>query len=203
MGVPCGRVVVLSGPSGVGKTTLVERLFQICPLPLVRSVSATTRLPRGAEVDGVDYHFVTAERFQALRDEGQFLECCEVFSQGCWYGTLWNEVRAGIEAGKWVVLNIDVHGAAAVMERFADAITIFVSLRSMEELRRRLEFRGTDRPEEIERRLQRAQYEMGQAHRSGVFRYEVVNDNLDRAVKEICTLLTENCIYRKEGERAK
>ena len=134
--------MVVSGPSGVGKTTLVDRLFQTCPLPLVRSVSATTRSPRGEEADGVDYHFVSPERFQALRDEGQFLECFEVFGRGYWYGTLWSEVRAGIQAGKWVVLNIDVHGAAAVMERFADAITIFVRPSSLEELRRRL---GTPR----------------------------------------------------------
>ena len=192
--VPCGRVVVVSGPSGVGKTTLVDRLFQTCPLPLVRSVSATTRSPRGEEADGVDYHFVSPERFQALRDEGQFLECFEVFGRGYWYGTLWSEVRAGIQAGKWVVLNIDVHGAAAVMERFPGAITIFVRPSSMEELRRRLELRGTDTPEEIEKRLQRAQYELSQAHR---YRYQVVNDDLDRAVKEICTILTEE----KENER--
>ena len=68
-GVRCGRVVVVSGPSGAGKTTLVDRLFRACPLPLVRSVSATTRLPRGEEVDGVDYHFVSPERFQALQDD--------------------------------------------------------------------------------------------------------------------------------------
>ena len=193
-GVPCGRVVVVSGPAGAGKTTLVDRLFRTCPLPLVRSISATTRSPRGEEADGVDYYFVSPERFQALRDQGQFLEFCEVFGQGCWYGTLWSEVRAGIQAGKWVVLNIDVHGGAAVMERFAGAITIFVRPSSMEELRRRLELRGTDRPEEIEKRLQRAQYELSQAHH---YRYQVVNDDLDRAVKEICTILTEE----KEKER--
>jgi guanylate kinase len=188
MGVPEGRVVVVSGPSGAGKTTLVDRLFRNCPLPLVRSVSVTTRSPRGEEADGVDYHFVSPERFQELRDQGQFLECFEVFGRGYWYGTPWNEVRAGVQAGKWVVLNIDVHGAAAVMERFAAAITIFVRPSSLEELRRRLELRGTDTPEEIEKRLQRAQYELSQAR---LYRYRVVNDDLDRAVNEICAILTE------------
>ncbi len=192
--VPRGRVVVVSGPSGAGKTTLVERLFQTCPLPLVRSISATTREPRGQEVDGVDYHFVSPERFQEMQEQGQFLECFEVFGRGYWYGTLWSEVRAGIQAGKWVVLNIDVHGAAAVMERFAAAITLFVRPSSLEELRRRLKLRGTDTPEQIEKRLQRAHYELGQAH---LYRYQIVNDDLHRAVEETCTILTEE----KEKER--
>jgi guanylate kinase len=184
----CGRVVVISGPSGVGKTTLVDRVFHECPLPLARSVSATTRPPRGDEADGVDYHFVSREEFETWREQGQFLESFEVFGRGYWYGTLWNEVRAAVDAGKWIVLNIDVHGAAAVMERFHDAVTVFVRPGSIEELRRRLELRGTDTSEEIEKRLQRAHYELSQAHR---YRYQVVNDDLDRAVKEICTILTE------------
>jgi len=142
----------------------------------------------------VDYHFLSVERFQALREEGQFLECCEVFGRGYWYGTLSNEVCAGVQAGKWVVLNIDVHGAAAVMERFPEAVTVFVRPSSLEELRRRLQCRGTDTPEEIEKRLQRAEYELNQAQR---YRHQVVNDDLDRAVKEICTILTEE----KENER--
>jgi len=162
-------------------------VFQECPLPLVRSVSVTTRPPRGGEADEVDYHFVSRQQFDEWREQGQFLECFEVFGRGYWYGTLWSEVRAAVEAGKWVVLNIDVHGAAAVMERFHDAITIFVRPSSIEELRRRLEFRGTDMADEIEKRLQRAQYEMSQAHR---YRYQVVNDDLERAVKETCTILT-------------
>jgi guanylate kinase len=185
--LPCGRVVVVSGPSGVGKTTVVEHVFRECPLPLVRSVSATTRPPRGEEADGVDYHFLSREEFDVWREQGRFLESFEVFGRGYWYGTPWSEVRSGAEAGKWVVLNIDVHGAAAVMERFHDAVTIFVRPSSLTELRRRLELRGTDSPDEIEKRLQRAQYEMNQAHR---YRYQVVNDDLDRAVKEICTILT-------------
>ena len=184
----CGRIVVVSGPSGVGKTTLVERLFQTCPLPLVRSVSATTRQPRGGEADGADYHFLTPDRFESLRAEGGFLECFEVFGRGYWYGTLWSEVRAAMDAGKWVVLNIDVHGGAAVMERFEDAITVFIRTESIEPLRERLELRGTDSPAEIDRRLQRAEYEMSMAHR---YRYQIINDDLDRAVNELCNLLTE------------
>jgi guanylate kinase len=184
---PCGRVVVISGPSGVGKTTLVDRVFRECPLPLVRSVSVTTRSPRGDEADGIDYHFVDRQQFEEWHEQGRFLESFEVFGRGYWYGTLWSEVRSGVGAGKWVMLNIDVHGAAAVMERFHDAITVFVRPSTIEELRRRLELRGTDTPDEIEKRLQRAQYEMSQAQR---YRFQVVNDDLDRAVKEICTILT-------------
>jgi guanylate kinase len=186
-GAASGRVVVISGPSGVGKTTLVDRLFQTCALPLARSVSATTRPPRGDEADGIDYHFLSRERFQELCEQGQFLECAEVFGRGYWYGTLASAVRSGIRQGKWVVLNIDVDGAARVMEQFDDAVTVFVRPSSQEELRQRLEFRGTDRPEEIEKRLQRAVYEMSQAHR---YRYQVINDDLDRAVNELCIILS-------------
>jgi len=106
-----GRLVVISGPSGAGKTTLVERVFQKCPLPLVRSVSATTRPPRRGETNGVDYHFLSPEEFQARKNRGEFLECFEVFGRGYWYGTLSSEVATGLAAGKWVVLNIDVNGA--------------------------------------------------------------------------------------------
>ena len=187
-GERCGQIVVVSGPSGVGKTTLVERLFEMCPLPLVRSVSATTRQPRGDEADGVDYHFLAPKQFDSLRAEDGFLECFEVFGRGYWYGTLWSEVRAALDAGKWIVLNIDVHGAAAVTERYDDAITIFVRTESIEHLRDRLKLRGTDSPAEVEKRLQRADYEMSMAHR---YRYQIVNDDLDRAVIELCNLLTD------------
>ena len=183
-----GRVVVVSGPSGVGKTTLVERLFERCRVPLVRSISATTRPPRGDEADGVDYHFLTPQQFERLRDEGGFLECFEVFGRGYWYGTPWSEVRSALQSGKCVVLNIDVHGAAAVMEKYDDAITVFVRTESIDELRRRLELRGTDPPTEIAERLERAEYELSMAHR---YRYQVINDDLDRAVEELCTFLTE------------
>ena len=183
-----GRLVVVSGPSGAGKTTVLERVVQRCPVPLVRSVSATTRPPRPGEVEGVDYHFLSPVEFQARRERGEFLECFEVFGRGSWYGTLWSEVTSGLEAGKWVALNIDVHGAAAVMDRFEDAITIFVRPSSTDELHRRLVGRGTETEEIIRQRLREADFELSLAHR---YRYQVINDDVDQAVDAVCRILTD------------
>ncbi len=156
-----GRLVVVSGPSGAGKTSVMRRVFQTCRLPLVRSVSVTTRPPRNGEQDGVDYHFVSDDEFQRRRKRGDFLECFEVFGQGYWYGTLWSEVTTGLAAGKWVVLEIDVEGAQAVMQRFPDAETIFLYPRSREELERRLRGRGTETEEALQRRLAQAESRVG------------------------------------------
>ena len=108
------------------------------------SVSATTRPPRPGESDGVDYHFLTPDEFERRRRAGEFIECFQVFDSGYWYGTLRSEAMAGLRAGKWVVLNIDVQGGMAVMEQFPDAVTIFVRPGSMEELERRLRGRDTE-----------------------------------------------------------
>jgi guanylate kinase len=181
-----GRLVVVSGPSGAGKTTVMKRVYQRCGLPLRRSVSATTRPPRPGESDGIDYHFLTAEDFAERQRQGEFIESFEVFGRGYWYGTLESEVTSGLEEGKWVVLEIDVQGARAVVARYPDAITVFVRPSSLEELQRRLRHRGTETEEAISRRLQRANYELSQANQ---YRAVVVNDDLDRAVDEICTIL--------------
>ncbi|MGW8257655.1 MAG: guanylate kinase, partial [Thermoguttaceae bacterium] len=102
------RVVVLSGPSGAGKTTVVHEVLRRISVPLARSVSATTRPPRDGEIAGVDYHFLTNDEFQLRRQRGDFLECCQVFGKGYWYGTLWSEINARFQERKWVLLNIDV-----------------------------------------------------------------------------------------------
>jgi guanylate kinase len=183
-----GRLIVVSGPSGAGKTTVLRRVFERAPLPLVASISATTRPPRPGECDGVDYHFLSPEEFETRRQRGDFLECFQVFGHDYWYGTLHSEVTAGLAAGKWVVLRIDVQGALAVMERYHDAITIFIRPSSIAELQRRLRGRGTESEEVIQKRLARAQYELTLAD---CYRYQVVNDDLQQAVTQVCTILTE------------
>jgi guanylate kinase len=183
-----GRVVVVSGPSGAGKTSVMQQVFQVCELPLVQSVSATTRKPRPGETDGIDYHFLTDQEFQSLRERGAFVECFEVFSQGSWYGTLRNEVATGLSAGKWVVLEIDVQGALAVVRQYPDAITIFIQPGAMEELERRLRGRGTETEEAIQRRLATARRELAA---SQSYRHHVINDSIDRAVQEINGILMQ------------
>src|SRR6201995_385181 len=137
-----GKLIVISGPSGSGKTTLLKRMYEQCDGPLVPSVSATTRQPRRGEVNGVDYHFLSREEFARRREAGDFLECCEVYGRGDWYGTLKSEGTPSLEAGKWVVLEIDVQGTLAFLKRYPDALTIFVAPKSIEELERRLRERG-------------------------------------------------------------
>lgn len=184
-----GKIVVISGPSGVGKTTVVRRLRECSPVPLVLSVSATTRPPRPDEVDGVHYHFLTKEEFARIRQEGGFLECFEVFGRGHWYGTLWSEVAPSLEAGKWVVLGIDVHGAEAVVQRYPQAITIFLRPRSLEQLENQLRGRQTDSEESIQRRLREAQAELA---RAPLYQHQVINDTVDQTVQEICEILTQS-----------
>ena len=189
MSDPKPRIVVFSGPSGVGKTTVVQRVLADCPLRLTLSTSATTREPRAGEVDGVDYHFLSDEDFARRREAGQFLECFEVFGRGHWYGTLRSEVATSLDAGKWVVLEIDVNGAMQVVEQYPDAITIFVRPASLDELERRLRGRGTETEEKIQRRLETARAELEFLDR---YRYVVVNDTVEQAAKEICEILTQS-----------
>ncbi|MEN6406691.1 MAG: guanylate kinase [Thermoguttaceae bacterium] len=187
-----GRVVVVSGPSGAGKTSVLQRVFELCRAPLRRSVSATTRPPRPGETDGVEYHFLSTEGFLARRKNGDFVECFEVFGQGYWYGTLWSEVTTGLEAGNWVVLEIDVHGAMEVLKRFPDAVTLFIRPGTRQELERRLRGRGTETEEAIRRRLDIADRELALADR---YQYQVINDRFDQAVEDICRIL--NSLWEK------
>ncbi len=187
MSAETGKVVILSGPSGAGKSTVVRRLLQCSPVPLRLSVSATTRSPRPGERAGWDYHFLSQEEFARRRQAGEFLECKEVFGRGDWYGTLRSEVTTGHAEGKWVLLEIDVQGALSVLEQVPDAITIFLHPGSLAELERRLRTRGTESPESLARRLEVARGELEFVHR---YQFEVINDTVERAVEEICQILS-------------
>jgi guanylate kinase len=178
------RLVVISGPSGAGKSTVVRELMTNCPLPLHLSISATTRQPRRGEVEGVEYFFLTPEQFAARRTAGEFLECKEY--AGNWYGTLQSQVAAGLAEGKWVLLEIDVEGTMAVLEKHPDALTIFVHSGSVEELERRLRARKTESEEALARRLATAKRELAQKDR---YRYQVINRDVPQAVREVCEIL--------------
>jgi guanylate kinase len=158
-------------------------------VPLVLSVSATTRPPRQGEVDGVHYRFLSDEEFARRRKRGDFLECFEVFGRGHWYGTLLSEVTPRLEEGKWVILTIDVHGAEAVARRFPDALTIFLRPRSAEQLEKQLRGRKTETEQSIQRRLREAQAELARANQ---YRFQVINDTVEHAVKQICDILAQS-----------
>ncbi len=180
------KLLIVSGPSGVGKGTLLKRVFAESGLPLVLSVSATTRQPRPGEVDGVHYRFLSPEDFETKRRNDEFLECFEVFGKGCWYGTLRKDVEEGLRHGNWVVLEIDVKGARAVKENFSNAVTIFVEPKNVDVLKERLQGRGTETVEAMQRRLATALEELKHADE---FQYRVVNDDLDTAVKEFTEII--------------
>lgn len=183
------RLIIISGPSGAGKSTVVDQLLTQCQMPLRLSVSATTRPPRPGEEEGKHYFFLTDQQFAELRSEDAFLECKEVFGHGHWYGTLRDQVAAGLDAGYWVILEIDVQGALAVLEKDEfNPITLFIHPGSMDELEKRLRKRGTESEDAITRRLETAGREMLYLHR---YQYEIINGNVDTAVAEICQLLND------------
>ncbi|MGN6543626.1 MAG: guanylate kinase [Aureliella sp.] len=182
-----GRLVILSGPSGAGKSTVVRELIRTCHLPLMLSVSATTRAPRNGEVHGRDYYFMSQEEFARRRDADEFLECKEVFGQN-WYGTLRSVVDEGLQAGKWVILEIDVQGALSVLEQRPGTISLFVHPGSQAELEKRLRCRGTESEPVIARRLQVAADEMTYINQ---YDFEVINRDVSETVQNICQLLKQ------------
>ncbi|MEL7497527.1 MAG: guanylate kinase [Planctomycetota bacterium] len=181
-----GKLIIISGPSGVGKTTVLKKLFEQCKLPLQPSISATTRPQRAGETAGVSYHYLSDEEFRQRRENDEFLECVEVFGRGHWYGTLKKPVSTGLNEGKWIVLEIDVDGAAKALKHYPDAITIFIHPGSLEELEKRLRGRGTESEEALSRRLEVARRELEAANR---YQHRVTNESVEQTVEDICQLL--------------
>jgi guanylate kinase len=175
--------VVVSGPSGVGKTSLVDRLLLQDPR-CIRSVSATTRPPRGDEVDGRSYFFVSDQRFRELEEKGDLAELA-VYN-GAWYGTPKAFLEAKVASGLSVVLNIEVQGGLQVRRHYPNAVLIFVLPPSWEDLRARLLGRGTDTPEAVDGRIRRAHEELCEIER---YDYVIVNDLLDSCVADLSAIL--------------
>jgi guanylate kinase len=182
-----GVLLVLAGTSGAGKGTIGKRLRELEP-DLVWSVSWVTRRPREGEVPEVDYHFVTREEFERERDAGGFLEWFEVY--GDLYGTPRAPVVSALEAGRDVLLEIDVQGALAVREALPEAVLVFVTAPSREEQRRRLLRRGQDDPDAMARRLAQAEAEEAVAQER--FDAIVVNDTVEQALRAVAAILRDH-----------
>ena len=196
-GAPGALLVVVSGPSGVGKDTIIDALrARSAASEYHYVVTCTTRQPRPGETDGTSYHFLARERFATLRDGGAFLEWAEV--HGNWYATPRAEVRRALAAGRDVILKIDVQGASAVKQRAPDALLVFVVPPSMEELFQRLRSRGTETADELELRQRNAALELA---KSGDYDQVVVNetDQQARTAAEIEAIITQE--KRRNADR--
>jgi guanylate kinase len=172
-------LVVLSGPSGVGKDAVLDRM-KSQDRSLHFAVTATTRLRRSEEVDGVNYYFVSRDRFQQMVSDGELLEWAEVY--GNHYGVPRQQVEQALEGGRDVVVKVDVQGAMTIKRAMPKALLIFLVAPSIEEMKKRLRERRTESAEDMERRIATADYEMSQRDQ---FDYVVVNDEVGRAVAEI------------------
>ena len=191
---PVGKVFVITGPSGVGKGTLIDRLLEQVP-ELELSISATTRQPRPGEVDGRDYHFLSPEEFRRRLEAGEFLEHASY--SGNHYGTLRSEVERRIEKCNSVVLEIEVQGARQVRDALGDnAVLIFIAPPDESVLRERLEGRGTDSAEDIKQRLRTAEVELGARSE---FALEVVNDEVQKASSELEKLVRDQLSLHSSG----
>ena len=188
-------IFIVSAPSGSGKSTLVKRLLAQDP-NLAFSVSYTTRKPRGAEVPGESYHYLTREEFKARLDAGEFLEYAEVF--GNYYGTHRSTLEKARAEGKDLVLDIDVQGARQLKRSLPEAVSIFILAPSREILEKRLRSRSEDSEEVIRRRLQGAVEEINNYHQ---YDYVLVNDHLDQSVRTLSAIVTAERVRRDKVEQ--
>ncbi len=182
------KIVIISAPSGSGKSTLISKLMQNDELSLEFSVSATTRQPRGQEVNGKDYYFLSQAEFLSHIACDDFVEYEQVY-EGRYYGTLRSELDRIFSKGNNIIFDVDVEGGINLKQKFGEkALSVFIQPPSVEELRRRLVNRGTDSDEEIEKRVQKATTEM---QRKGMFDCVVVNDELKKANDELTALVSD------------
>ncbi|BET35312.1 MULTISPECIES: guanylate kinase [Wolbachia] len=188
-----GILLILSSPSGAGKTTISEKLLEQST-DLVMSVSMTTRKPRPGEVNGKDYFFVTEEKFHELCKAGQMLEYAKVFEN--FYGIPKDFIEQNLSSGISVLLNIDWQGAFHLFEILREkVVSVFILPPSMEELRLRLQRRNSDDEIEIERRLAEAQKEISKSNK---YDYVIINDDLDKSVEEIKSILSKGMLKKLE-----
>jgi guanylate kinase len=194
-----GVLIVISGPSGVGKTTIVREVEK--RLGGSFSVSATTRAKSPSETHGKDYFFLSEDEFQRMIDENQFLEYAQVFGRN-WYGTPREQVEKQLEAGELVILDIDVQGAQQVKDKVPQAFAIFILPPSEDELLRRLRARARDDEEAIQRRFNEARQEIAIARTSGCYNAFVNNDDLDEAIRTTCELIERHRASAANDRRA-
>lgn len=181
-----GKLIIFSAPSGSGKSSIIHRLMSVYQLPAEFSISATSRPPRGEEKDGVDYYFLTPQEFEQKITNGEFLEYEEVYS-GLYYGTLKKEINNALEKGRNIILDVDVKGALAVKRQYGEsALAIFIEPPSVEVLKERLEKRGTDTPEKIQQRVEKATEELTYI---SYFDRVVSNEELSVACEEVYKII--------------
>jgi guanylate kinase len=193
-----GILFVVSSPSGGGKGTLIQRVLKEVP-NLSYSVSFTTRAPRNGEVNGREYFFVTLEKFEQMRTANEFLEWAHV--HGKLYGTAKQQVVREVAAGRDIILEVDVQGAASLRKLMPDSVSILILPPSFEILKRRLQARGTDSPEELDLRLRNAPAELNDY---SAFEYVIINDEVDRAAEQMTAIVhAERARLSRQAARVK